>query len=73
MHIFNPSGSIDSAEGAPSTRRSLLTATPATFDALDESFRGRCSGEVVRVVSGTAAFVGAPVVDDGRPDMFSTG
>jgi cytochrome P450 len=39
MHKINPSVSTHYAEGAPSARGSLTTATPATFDALDESFQ----------------------------------
>jgi cytochrome P450 len=39
MHTANPSVSTDDSEGEPSTRGSLITATPATFDALDESFQ----------------------------------
>jgi cytochrome P450 len=39
MHNTNPPVSTDDAEGAPSARGSLTKATPATFDALDESFQ----------------------------------
>jgi hypothetical protein len=40
MHITNPSVATDDREGASIARGSVIAATPATSDALDESFHG---------------------------------